>query len=156
MDFDHIADNLFVGSHPRTAEDIDRLRADGHITAVLNVQTDDDFNYWDIDWDEMEAAYRAVAIDVVRVPVYDFNHDDLCRRLPACADALAQMIDDGHTVLVHCTAGVNRAPSIAIAYLVWSLGWDLDEAVAHVMQRRDCDPDVSAIRQAGADGTGEA
>ena len=41
IDVSQILPNLFVGSFPKSTEDIDRLRREG-ITAVLNVQTDDD------------------------------------------------------------------------------------------------------------------
>jgi hypothetical protein len=43
MDFDEILPNLFVGSCPRNQGDIDHLKTDVGITAVLNLQTDDDF-----------------------------------------------------------------------------------------------------------------
>jgi len=32
------------------------------ITAVLNLQTDEDFADWGIDWHEMEAAYRVSGV----------------------------------------------------------------------------------------------
>jgi len=38
---------IFVGSCPGTAADIGRLGDEFAITAVLNVQTDEDFPYWD-------------------------------------------------------------------------------------------------------------
>jgi hypothetical protein len=40
MDPSQILPNLFVGSYPRSPEDIDRLKQDFGITAVLNVQTE--------------------------------------------------------------------------------------------------------------------
>ncbi len=56
----------------------------------------------------------------------------------------------GHTVYVHCSAGMNRSPSTVVAYLHWTQGMTLDEALDVVMQRRFCDPYMDAIRQATA------
>jgi hypothetical protein len=42
MDYAQIVPELFLRSHPRSADDIDRLRQEAAITAVLNLQTDDD------------------------------------------------------------------------------------------------------------------
>jgi protein-tyrosine phosphatase len=151
MEFDQILDNLYVGSHPATAADIERLKDDFGITAVLNVQSDEDFRYWEIDWDQLQAYYERANIRAVRVPVFDFNHEDLRRRLPACVESLDELLTDDCSVLVHCNVGMNRSPSVVIAYLHWTLGWDLDEAVAHVLRCRACDPDVQAIREATED-----
>jgi len=151
MDLDQVSPRIFLGSCPRTPPNIDRLGDEFGITAVLNVQTDEDFPYWEIDWDELEGHYRASGIEIRRVPVRDFDQDDLRRRLPTCAAALDELLHAGHTVFVHCSAGVNRSPSTVIAYLHWIEGWELDEAVAHVTSRRDCDPYVEAIRLATGD-----
>ena len=53
MDFDQILPNLYVGSYPGTADDVHQLRATG-ITAVLNVQSDDDCEHLGIDWSAIE------------------------------------------------------------------------------------------------------
>ena len=50
MDVSQILPNLFVGSYPDRPEDIDRLRREFGVTAVLNVQTDDDMAYWGVNW----------------------------------------------------------------------------------------------------------
>jgi protein-tyrosine phosphatase len=149
MDFDEILPNLFVGSCPRDQADIDYLKTDVGITAVLNLQTDQDFVYWGIRWERMEVAYRALGVELRRVPVLDFNPDELRRGLPACVEALDELLRAGHTAYVHCSAGMNRSPSTVVAYLHWVQGMGLDEAVAFVMKRHPCDPYVEAIRGAG-------
>ncbi|MGO8751460.1 MAG: hypothetical protein ACLQNE_36405 [Thermoguttaceae bacterium] len=58
MDFDKILPQVFVGSCPIRPEDIDLLRQELEITAVLNVQTEDDFDFWGIDWDQLATHYR--------------------------------------------------------------------------------------------------
>ena len=73
MDVSQILPNLFVGSFPKSTEDIDRLRREG-VTAVLNAQTDEDMAYWGVNWHGLESYYREAGIEVRRVPVRDFDH----------------------------------------------------------------------------------
>jgi len=151
MDVSQILPNLFVGSFPENPEDIDGLRQEFGITAVLNVQTDEDMAHHGIIWHRLELHYRSVGIDVRRVPVRDFDPDDLRRKLPMCVELLDELLDLGHVVYLHCNMAVNRSPSIVIAYLHWVQGWTLEKATAHVMKCRSCDPYVEAIRLAGED-----
>ena len=150
MDCDQISPCLLVGTCPIDATDVDELGRLG-VTAVLNVQTDADLAVWGIRWDALEAQYRASNIDARRVPIRDFDPDALRRSLPKCVEVLDEFVRGGHTVYVHCTAGINRSPSTVISYLHWIEGQDLDEAVAHVTQCRCCDPYVEAIRLATQD-----
>jgi atypical dual specificity phosphatase len=151
MDHNEILPHLHVGSCPRSREDIDRLKKEAGVTAVVNVQTEGDFSYWDIDWPELAAHYRQSEVEVRRVPVQDFNPDALRAGLPGCVEAVDGFVTDGHTVYVHCNVGVNRSPSVVIAYLHWVEGRTLDDAVEHVMRCRSCDPYVEAIRLATED-----
>jgi protein-tyrosine phosphatase len=132
-------------------EDVDQLKRDVGITAVLNVQTEDDFAQWGIDWPRLESQYERSGIECRRVPVQDFDAEDLRQKLPRCVEVLDELLREGHVVLVHCSGGVNRSPSIAIAYLHWVQGWSLEKAAAHVRKCRSCDPYVEAIRLAGLD-----
>jgi protein-tyrosine phosphatase len=151
MDYDQILPELFVGSHPASSDEIDRLQAESDITAVLNVQTDGDMQYVNLDWGSLQAHYTARGIELRRVPVRDFDPVDLREKLPACVRVLNQLLAAGRPVYVHCTAGAGRSPSVVIAYLHWCRGWDLDEAVAHVKHRRPCSPNVEAIQLATQD-----
>lgn len=151
MDVSRILSNLFVGSYPRSQEDIEQLRRDYGITAVLNVQTDKDMAYWAVNWYRLEPYYCEVGVEVRRVPVRDFDPDDLRRNLTRCVEVLDELRRHGHIVYVHCNMGVNRSPSIVIAYLHWVLGWDLERATSHVLKCRSCDPFVEVIRLASED-----
>jgi protein-tyrosine phosphatase len=151
MDCDEIISGVLVGECPIGPDDVESLRRDFGVTAVVNLQTEEDFAYWGIDWPRMEAAYRKAGIAVRRVPVGDFDRGQLRGRLHECVDALDQLVKAGHTVYVHCSAGLNRSPSTVVAYLHWILGWDFDRAVRHVTTRRACSPYVDAIALATAD-----
>jgi len=154
MDLDAIDFNLFLGWCPDDSEDVERLRKEYGITAVLNVQTDDDLTDWGIDWDGMQRAYEEAGIVLRREPVTDFDPEALRQRLPDCVRALAELLDENHTVYVHCSAGINRSPTTVVAYFHRCRGWDLDRAVRHVLMRRSCDPLIQAILTADWDGTG--
>ncbi len=151
LDLDPILPDVYVGSCPLSADDVDRLRRDFGVTAVLNLQTEDDFDFWGIDWPRLAAHYRESGIEVRRVPVRDFDVDDLRRKLPDAVEALDELLRAGHTVYVHCSAGINRSPSTVVAYLYWIEGRSLDDALAHVLGCRSCDPYVDAIRLAVED-----
>jgi protein-tyrosine phosphatase len=151
MNADQVLPQVVVGSYPESTSDIDRLQADFGVTAVLNLHTDEDIDELSVPRPVLEAHYRRTGIELRRVPVRDFDRDDLRRNLPECVRVLDQLIEEGHTVYVHCTAGMGRSPSVVVAYLHWVEGWDLDEALRHVDSCRPCSPDTQAIRLAGDD-----
>ena len=59
---------LLKGSRLEIRADIDRLRLDSGITAVLNLQTDDDMRAVNLVWEPLEAHYRKSGIELYRVP----------------------------------------------------------------------------------------
>ena len=71
MDVSRILPNLFVGSFPKSTDNIDGLRREG-ITAVLNVQTDDNLARWGVIWCRLESYYREAGVEVRRSPVSGF------------------------------------------------------------------------------------
>lgn len=137
--------NLWVGPDPRDDEDFKNLQA-LNITAVLSLQDEEDRGEGGIEAERAAAARVGLAFE--SVPVKDFSNADLQLRLPKCVAALGHLLGQGHTVYVHCTAGVSRSPSVVAAYLHWCSGWDLDQALTHVMQCRRCYPLEDAIRNA--------
>jgi protein tyrosine/serine phosphatase len=150
LTYAQILPRLFIGSHPRSIEDIERLRREAGITAVLNIHTDDDMRAVNLDWPPLEAHYKSCPIALRRSPVIE-EQIELRAKLYGCIQALSQLLAEGHTVYLHCTAGIGRAPTVAIGYLHNCLGWDLDVAVAHVKQARQCAPHLEALRLAIAD-----
>lgn len=148
MAFDYVPDDLFIGPYPQTADDVKALAAAG-ATAVFNVQTDEDFAHRGVQWRELLAAYAAAGVTVVRYPIADFNRTSLRARLHGAAREIETLVDGGHKVYIHCTAGMGRAPASAVAYLCMARGWDLDEAVAHVRKHRPVAvPNVPVLRDA--------
>jgi protein-tyrosine phosphatase len=151
MKISQVVPRLFVGSCPTNTDDIDHLKAEYGITAILNLQTDNDFDYCDLDWGRIEAHCHEVGIMVRRVPVRDFDGLDLRKKLSQCVQELDALLKDGGRVYIHCNVGAGRSPSVVIAYLVWRQGFDLDEAIEHVTRSRSCSPNIEAIEQASSD-----
>ncbi len=151
MDYNQILPNVYVGACPRNAEHVDLLKSHIGITAVLNLQTEDDFDDWGINWYDMEAHYHEAGVQVRRTPVRDFDADALRRGLPQCVEALKDLLRDGHTVYVHCSAGINRSPSTVIAYLHWVEQLDWEQAIDQVTSNRHCDPYLDVIQAATED-----
>jgi protein-tyrosine phosphatase len=145
MTCDCISPNLYVGPDLDDDKDFAKLKS-LRITAVLSLQTGEDLRQGGIER-ERKAATKA-SLTFRNVPVEDFDPTDLQRRLPDCVTALDRLLKAGHTVYLHCTAGVTRSPTVAVAYLHWCQGWQLERALAHVRTARDCSPNGEAIRRA--------
>ena len=148
IDYNRIQPWLLVGTFPESANEVEMLQRHEGVTAVLSLQTDEDNEEARFFAEHPETLYADIGVKLRRVPVRDFDESHLQQMLPECVAVLRRLLDEGHTVYLHCTAGVNRSPTVAIAYLHWCLGWELDTAVKHVEQRRYCSPKVDAIRQA--------
>lgn len=147
INFDMLRRNLFIGSCPKTPVDIDRIRSSLKVTAILNLQTDEDFDKWEVDFESVKEHCEELGVELVRFPIIDWNEDDLRIRLRESTEHLARLVADGHRTYVHCTAGIGRAPAAVIGYLVWHEDIDLDDAVAYVKKNRQCDPYVHVIRE---------
>jgi protein-tyrosine phosphatase len=148
MEIGQILETLFVGSCPENAADIKMLSRQLGITAVLNLQTDHDIQLKNLDWPALQNTYRRLGIDLHRFPVRDFDFEELTEKLPECARALRDLLHDGKTVYVHCSMGLNRSPTVIIAYLHWYRMWSLEHAVEEVRQCKHCEPAPEAIRRA--------
>jgi protein-tyrosine phosphatase len=148
MDYVELLGQLFLGSRPETTADIDRLRLHSGITAVLNLQTDDDMRAVHLLWEPLEAHYRNLGIELCRVPVRDFDPIDLREKLPECVRALEHLLAAGHSVYLHCTLGASRSPTVAVAHLCWCRRWDLEDAVSYVKKHWQCSPNIQAVQLA--------
>jgi protein-tyrosine phosphatase len=147
MDYAQILPGLFVGSHPQTIDDIDSLQRDLAITAVLNLQTDEDMAAVNLNWQHLQAHYETSAVNLFRVPMKE-EQVELREKLFQCVDTLERLLAADHTVYLHCTAGIGRSPTVTIGYLHCCLGWELDAAIRHVKQVRRCSPHLEALRLA--------
>jgi protein-tyrosine phosphatase len=150
MNLGRVLRQLFVGSCPASTEDIDHLKVECRITAILNLQTDNDCDYCDVDWNRLEARCHELGIEVRRIPVRDFDGTDLRRKLSQCVVALDELLRAGHTVYTHCNNGAVRSSTVVIAFLVWRRGWNRDDAIEYVTRCYPCSPNIEVILLGGS------
>jgi len=140
-----IKPDIFVGSYPQNEADVDRLVSGPDITAILNLQTNDDLHALGIRWSDFLQAYKARNILCMRYPIVDFSPNDLENRLEGAVDMLDQLLGNGYRVYVHCTAGVCRAPAVVIGHLAWNQGMGPKAAIKLVKRLRPCSPYIDSI-----------
>jgi len=151
ISFSQILEDLYVGSYLENLEEIQRLKSYCGITAVLNLQADEDLEERRLDWPALETSYRDRGITALRVPMRDFDYHDQRRVLPHAVKALARLLALSHTVYLHCNMGQGRSPLVAMAYLYWCRCLSLEEAIGHVEERRPCSPMTELLEVARQD-----
>ncbi len=144
---DRIVPGLIVGEYPNVA-DVTWLAKEHGVTAVVCLQDDADLASKRLRLADLRAAYAGAGIAFDHVPVPDGDFDFLADRLPIVVDIVRAHIESGATVYLHCNAGMNRAPTAAIAYVHRHHHLPLPAAVAFVKQRRSCIPYVRALELA--------
>ena len=145
MKCDSVVPHLFVGPAPVGDDDFQQLKA-MHVTAILSLQTEEDGPEGAIER-ERRAAVEA-GISFTNLPVTDFDRLELIWKLPKCVATVEQILESGETLYLHCTAGINRSPTVAAAYLYGCLQWPLERALEHIRGSRGCCPDADVIRRA--------
>jgi protein-tyrosine phosphatase len=134
-----IVPRLWVGEYPRP-EDLSQLAVERGVSAIVSLQDDVDLESNGLSLEELEEGCRTRGIEFRRVPVTDGDPRSLARAIGPATDAIQELYASGRTVLLHCNAGFNRSPTIAIAWLVRHGGMSLAEATEHVRRRRVCLP----------------
>ena len=142
-----VATNLWVGPCPASPELIHRLNRELGITGLVSVQTDGDIQSLGLSWPLLWRFLLSSQINVNRVPIEDFNDKALLAGLDAAVDAVNAMMTAGHCTYLHCTAGVNRSPTVAIAWLVREQQMTLDDAWEQVVSRRRSAPNRPVLER---------
>ncbi|KAG5400559.1 hypothetical protein IGI04_015166 [Brassica rapa subsp. trilocularis] len=152
MNYSFIRPDLIVGSCLQTPEDVDKLRKIG-VKTIFCLQQDPDLEYFGVDISSIQ-AYAKTFTDIqhIRCQIRDFDAFDLRLRLPAVVSTLYKAVKrNGGVTYVHCTAGMGRAPAVALTYMFWVQGYKLMEAHKLLMSKRTCSPNLDAIRNATID-----
>lgn len=137
---------LLIGEYP-TPDDVAWLRDVHAVDAVLSLQDDFDLTYKSIDAAALARAYEEAGIPLRRIGIVDGDSEDLFASLSRILEALHGLVEDGKCVYVHCNAGFNRAPTVAIAYLRAHHGLSVEKAHAEVKARRACAPYLTVVRR---------
>ena len=136
LNWGEIRHDLVIGSCPIRRTDLDQIHDNTGVSAVLSVQTDDCRSALGIAYQarEMHASKRGLL--VLNAPIRDFDPEDQRKRLPYAVGRLRELLAAGHRTYVHCTAGINRAPLVALAYLTFVEGMAVPDANALILQGR--------------------
>lgn len=132
MHYSRILPNLYVGSCPRQLLHVHQLKDELGVTAIFNLQTSDDIrvNFPDPlsgtrTPEAVSQLYESTGFRYVWMPTEDMS--DVCRKLivAQCALILDALLQNGHSVYVHCNAGVGRSVAAVSAYLCFAIGLDV-------------------------------
>jgi protein-tyrosine phosphatase len=136
---------LLIGEYP-TPPDAEWLHGAHGVTAVVSLQDEADLASKGLVLAEVESAYRTSGIHFEHVPIADCDLPALRRGLDGLVNLLGRLIDaERARVYLHCNAGLNRAPTVAIAYLHARRGLSLGAARDLVRSRRHCAPYMSVL-----------
>lgn len=152
MNYSFIRPDLIVGSCLQRPADVDKLRNIG-VKTIFCLQQDPDLQYFGVDINAIQKyAEKYIDIEHIRAEIRDFDGFDLRMRLPVVVSKLYKAINrNGGVAYIHCTAGMGRAPAVALAYMYWVQGYRLSEAHRLLLSKRSCCPKLDAIKSATAD-----
>ncbi|MDR1727930.1 MAG: dual specificity protein phosphatase family protein [Acidobacteriota bacterium] len=135
---------LWVGRYVRP-DDVPHLRRLG-VTTVINLQSDADLKACKTSLAALCALYDRDEIELRRVPIADFDEGALAQALDRCVGEIESALARRWAkVYLHCTAGVNRSPTAAAAYLVKAKGYSARQAFDFVVGKRYCEPYLKVL-----------
>ncbi|CAN9493236.1 unnamed protein product [Ophioblennius macclurei] len=163
MHFSRVLRRVWLGSCPRQVEHVTvKMKQELGVTAVMNFQTE-----WDVvnnshgcrrDAEEtmtpetMTDLYKDCGLAYVWMPTPDMSTEGRIKMLPQAVFLLHGLLENGHTVYVHCNAGVGRSTAAVCGLLVYVLGWSLRKVQYFVTAKRPAVYiDEEALIQAQAD-----
>jgi protein-tyrosine phosphatase len=138
-DLARIIPRLLIGEYLQP-DDISWLAATHAVTAIVNLQDQHDLRALEIDLHELRRAAHACGLAYHHVPVPDCEPERLMTQLDVLLALLSRLESTGSVTYLHCNAGLNRAPTVAIAYLRARVPTSLEDACAQVKARRACGP----------------
>ena len=118
---------IYIGPYPQSLDDF-KLISEAGINSILNVQSDKDLIFRQINHELQLKQAKNLGIKINRYPMEDFNQEDLAEKLKGAGDLLHKLLKEGNTVYVHCTAGMSRAAATVIIYLVLYENYTVEEA----------------------------
>ena len=119
--------NIFIGPYPQNKDDL-VLLSKSNINTILNVQSDGDLRYRQINLDLLRSQAKELGMELYHYPINDFDSHDLSHKLKGAGDLLNDLLKKGKVVYVHCTAGMSRAAATVIIYLVIYEDYNVESA----------------------------
>ena len=136
LNWNEVTEQLIIGSCPRTLRDLEKIRTESRATALLCLQNQSCFDYWDIDYLAMRKKGSELGLTMAHSPMGDMDiHEQRYSLAPAVRE-LTKLQREGHRSYVHCTAGLGRAPLTVLAYLSLVEGHGPEKAIAMIKKAR--------------------
>jgi protein-tyrosine phosphatase len=127
-----VADGLVTGSYPTDADDVAVLSREG-VTRVFNLCEDGE--YEEGAREAVGEALRAAGIAERRLELVDYG-GLMPGAIERAATAVAEWLDEGERVYLHCRAGWQRSATVAAAALALRDDVSPDEALALIKRRK--------------------
>ena len=143
---DWLTDNLLIGPAPLGPEDYGVLQRMG-ISFILSLQEDDELKFLGRNPDAEFSVAASFGMAVYRVPIRDFSNRSLLRHLDEAVDTLSELLKTGKKVYLHCAKGLNRSPTVAVAFLSRNQGIDIADALDRVTSVHVCVPNLAVLEQ---------
>lgn len=86
-------------------------------------------------YDELDAMNITMIIDI-RLYFSSINMDPKYFKLINFVGEMRELIDRGHKILIHCQAGIDRSPFVAMLYIAWDRHISFDDAYDIVSEKR--------------------
>jgi protein-tyrosine phosphatase len=138
-DVSRIFPGLLIGEYPLPG-DMRWLVSQHGVSTIVNLQDAHDLGALRLDLRDLRDAAAECGVTYHHFPVPDCRPDDLRHVLHDILATLADAEARGQVTFLHCNAGLNRAPTAAIAYVHARAGMSLAAACALVKSRRACGP----------------
>ena len=126
---------IYIGPYPQSLNDFKEI-AKEKINSILNVQSDKDLIFRQINHKLQLNQAKSLGIRINRYPIEDFNQEDLAEKLKGAGDLLNKLLKEGNTVYVHCTAGMSRAAATVIIYLILYENFTVEETTNFCKKHR--------------------
>ncbi|KAJ7403652.1 laforin isoform X2 [Pitangus sulphuratus] len=144
--YSRILPNIWLGSCPRQLEHVTiKLKHELGVTAVMNFQTEWDIvqNSWGCNRypepmspEILMKLYKEEGLAYVWLPTADMSTEGRIQMLPQAVCLLHGLLENGHTVYVHCNAGVGRSTAAVSGWLKYVMGWSLRKVQYFLTSRR--------------------
>ena len=109
--------NIFIGPYAIDDKDVKEMKDIG-ITAVLNLQTQDDINERGYSWAKMNQVYKSRGLNCIHYPIDDYDEQDHPQKVFAAAQYLNDLLNaKNNKVYIHCSSGISRASTVVLCYL---------------------------------------
>ena len=123
--YDRITGHIILGALPRKAM-LEELCKTEKVSIMINTVRE---------WKGLPKQYAQLGLEQHYVPMIDFVPPSL-GDIESCVNKMAECIDAGKTVYVHCKAGRGRSATVVICYLIKHKGMGPSEANEFLISKR--------------------